>query len=266
MSFLRLNINDDYNKDMGDFDVSDQLRNYYGFDHWLQKTKWWWSILFWAEGVMLVNAYILYVKHNTMMGKKKKDLLSHYEFRTQIALAWIAPGTYDPRFANNEDSREAMRKRKTRSPSNSVASNSSHQSRLAKLPPRVSPRTINPANNVVAKNPAARFSDSSLAIGGSLSMRLRTDLKHRPARERKPKAKCQLHHWASSIEYHARTLWCQDCCVHLCADCFGTFHDVEDLIKDKAELKSRFKEQFTAMHTKREVDKLIASAPEVLGV
>ena len=48
-----------------------------------------------------------------------------------------------------------------------------------------------------------RFSDSSLAIGGSLAMRLRTDLKHRPAPERKPRSKCQLHRWASGLEFRA---------------------------------------------------------------
>ena len=58
------------------------------------------------------------------MGKKKKDLLSQYEFRKQIALAWIAPDTYDPCFAD-KDKKEAKRKRKSTSPSHSIASNSS---------------------------------------------------------------------------------------------------------------------------------------------
>jgi hypothetical protein len=58
---------------------------------------------------MLVNAYVLYVKHNTMMGKQKKRLLSQYEFRKQIALVWIAPDRYDPCFAK-KDKREANRK------------------------------------------------------------------------------------------------------------------------------------------------------------
>ena len=60
MKFLRLNINDDYNHDMGHVDMSDQLRNYYRFDHWMRKRKWWWSLFFWAKGVLLVNAYVCY--------------------------------------------------------------------------------------------------------------------------------------------------------------------------------------------------------------
>ena len=35
MSFLRLNINNEYNKGMGEVDVADQLCNYYRFNHWL---------------------------------------------------------------------------------------------------------------------------------------------------------------------------------------------------------------------------------------
>ena len=111
-----------------------------------------------------------------------------------------------------------------------------------------------------------RFSDSSLAIGGSLAMRLRTDLKHRPAPERKPRSKCQLHRWASGLQFRAGTLWCQDCQVHLCVGCFSTFHDVEDLIKDKVELNSLFQEQNTTKQTKRKARELVNSATQVAGV
>ena len=58
--FLRLNINNAYNKGMGEVDVADQLRNSYRFDHWLRKRKWWHAFFFWGFGVLLVNAYIAY--------------------------------------------------------------------------------------------------------------------------------------------------------------------------------------------------------------
>jgi hypothetical protein len=45
MRFFKLNINDSYNNDMGDVDVSDQLHISDCFDHWLRKRKGWWSIL-----------------------------------------------------------------------------------------------------------------------------------------------------------------------------------------------------------------------------
>jgi hypothetical protein len=209
---------------------------------------------------MLVNAYVLYVKHNSMMGKKKKHLLSQYEFRKQIALAWIAPNTYDPRFAKSEAKKC---KRKLPSPSQSISSISS-QSRSAKLSPRTSPRG-NLEEDVV-DDPAVRFTDSSLAIGGSLSRRLRTDLKHQPALERKPKSKCQLHHWASHCVYRARILWCQDCQVHLCVGCFSIFHDVEDLVENKVKLGSLFQEQQNTKQTKRKAGNLLAAATQMAEV
>jgi hypothetical protein len=43
---LRLNINDNYNKEMGHVNVSDQLQNYYWFDHYMRQQKRWWSIAF----------------------------------------------------------------------------------------------------------------------------------------------------------------------------------------------------------------------------
>ena len=70
--FLRLNINDEYNKEMGDVDISDQLRNSYRFDHWLRKTKWWWSMFFWGMGVELVNSYKMYPTYNLNMGMTKR--------------------------------------------------------------------------------------------------------------------------------------------------------------------------------------------------
>ena len=88
MKFLRLNIKDDYNHDMGRCDIADQLRNYYHFDHWMRKRKWWWSFFFWATGALLVNTYISY---KTYMISKGMQPMTHYEFRKAIALAWLDP-------------------------------------------------------------------------------------------------------------------------------------------------------------------------------
>ena len=93
MMFLRLSINNDYNYGMGGVDIADQLRNYYRFDHWMRKRKWWWSVFFWAIGVLLVNCYVSYKK---FMESKKMKAISHYEFRKAIALALIHPEQYWP--------------------------------------------------------------------------------------------------------------------------------------------------------------------------
>ena len=56
---------------MGIVYVADSLRGTYRADHWLIKSKWWWSLLFQTFGVMLYKR------------------LSQYEPRIEIALHWI---------------------------------------------------------------------------------------------------------------------------------------------------------------------------------
>ena len=93
VNFLRLNINDNYSYGMGLVDISNQLRNYYCFDHWMWKRKWWWLIFFWGLGVSLVNTYVLYKK---LMEENGRRPLSQYEFCRSILLAWLDSDTYWP--------------------------------------------------------------------------------------------------------------------------------------------------------------------------
>ena len=79
---------------MGDVDVADQLRNNYWFDHWLRKRKWWWSIMFWAIGVILVNSYIVNRRVNLEAGVSKSNLLLQHNFRKQVVMACISPNIY----------------------------------------------------------------------------------------------------------------------------------------------------------------------------
>jgi hypothetical protein len=81
LKFLRLNINNDYNLDMGHVDVADQLQGNYRIDHWQCQYKWWWSIWLWGFGVLLVNAYIFYKKVMEESGVPKKERLTQFEFR-----------------------------------------------------------------------------------------------------------------------------------------------------------------------------------------
>ena len=91
LKFLRLSINNEYNYGMGSVDIADQLRNYYHYDHWIWKRKWWWSVFFWGVGVLLVNCYVSY---KTFIKSKKHKPISHCEFRKAIALALIDPEQY----------------------------------------------------------------------------------------------------------------------------------------------------------------------------
>ena len=88
MMLLWLSINNEYNYGMGGVDIADQLQNYYHFNHWICKRKWWLSVFFWAIGVLLVNCYVSYKK---FMESKKMKPISHYEFCKAIALALIHP-------------------------------------------------------------------------------------------------------------------------------------------------------------------------------
>jgi hypothetical protein len=90
LRFLRLNVNDDYNKDMNAVDIADQLRNNYRFDHWLRNFKWWWSIFLWVFGVLLVNPYIVYTSVCDANGVPVRNQLTRNQFCLSVAKVWIA--------------------------------------------------------------------------------------------------------------------------------------------------------------------------------
>jgi hypothetical protein len=103
--FLRLNVIHKYNHTMGHVDVADQLRGSYRIDIYVRNRKWWWAIMFWAFGTLLTNAYVVYIKVNIAEGVDRKQLLSHYEFRKQIALNWL-DSSYEP--TTNEIQKTSM--------------------------------------------------------------------------------------------------------------------------------------------------------------
>ena len=57
--------------------------------NWLQNCKWWCSLLFWELGIMVFNAYVIYMIVNISEGIPRKDLLSHHNIRKAIAMNWI---------------------------------------------------------------------------------------------------------------------------------------------------------------------------------
>ena len=61
LKFLRLNQIDKYNKEMGGVDIADQLQGVYRIDRFVRNRKFWWSMLFWSIGVLLTNAYKVYL-------------------------------------------------------------------------------------------------------------------------------------------------------------------------------------------------------------
>lgn len=90
IAYYQTNIQNMYNFNMNSVDISDQLRSLYGFQHWVRNIKWWWALFMWVLCIILVNAYMLYkTAHLYIWCTDKKDIMSQYEFRKAIALAWI---------------------------------------------------------------------------------------------------------------------------------------------------------------------------------
>ena len=76
---------------MGGVDISDQLRGVYRCDRFVRNRKWWWSLLFWSNGVLLTNSYKLYLRVCKEEGVKVPQYKEQYQFRKAIAEYWINP-------------------------------------------------------------------------------------------------------------------------------------------------------------------------------
>ena len=99
-AYLRLNIIDQYNYFMGFVDLADQLRNVYRPDHFSRKRKWWAAMFWWAFGVCLTNAYVIYVHVCARDQLRPHEILSHREFLELVAEGYmfaetVAPGAKD---------------------------------------------------------------------------------------------------------------------------------------------------------------------------
>ena len=103
LQFLRLKHINEYNTNMGDVDLADQLRGAYRFDRWVRNRKWWWSLFFWQMGVAMTNAYVCYHKVCDCYGIEEKKRTSHLEFQKSIAENWI--GKYDSKKPSSNDPR-----------------------------------------------------------------------------------------------------------------------------------------------------------------
>jgi hypothetical protein len=241
LCFMRLNLNNAYNLDMGHVDVADQLRGNYRMDLWQRQYKWWWSVWLWGFGVLMVNAYVYYKKVMEENGVPKKEWLTHYEFRRHIALAWVQsdePSIKIRRRANLPVQEPVAGKRKA-APVATVTVRKSKRKVLGDFASVQSPPSTIAMSSITTNSTATKKSapikDSTLAaITGPFSRRLDPlvghfcmEVDHRP--------KCALHRWASGLEQTAIVFSCSFCCVTLCVECFRIFHTInsDDLIKNK---------------------------------
>jgi len=122
----------------------------------------------WALGVILVNAYVAYVSANTLIWcNKKKDLMSHYEFRKAVALGLIAPKEY---YKILEDEEESVASCSTSSTTTRNPGRPVKRRRVAK--------TRSECTKPVA---GCRVNDNTLhPVHGSLKCRLNRNVPHLP--------------------------------------------------------------------------------------
>jgi hypothetical protein len=193
---------------MGHVDVADQLRGSYRIDIYVRNRKWWWAIMFWAFGTLLTNAYVVYIKVNIAEGVDRKQLLSHYEFRKQIALNWL-DSSYEP--TTNEIQKTSM----------------------FSSPSSVSTITT-------ASSRANWCTDSSLSENGVLQCRLDTTLSHLPSRKKGNRPQCGLHAWTGT-RMQSDIMYCQSCNIHLCLDCYDIFHTRSNLVATKKQLRNEYR-------------------------
>jgi len=109
VKFLRLDVTDNYNNNMGSVDLADQYQNHYRIDFWLRFYKWWWSIFIWGIGVLAVNACLCYCDVMESEGIPQNKWLTHYEFQREIAMAWINLDEEDLRARRRRIAREQSR-------------------------------------------------------------------------------------------------------------------------------------------------------------
>ena len=88
----RLNVNHEYNFGMGGADIANQIRGSYRFDHWLRWYKWWHSIFWWGVQVLMTNSYKCYRRCHEIEGL---HAMTHYEYQTKIACAWLDHTYFD---------------------------------------------------------------------------------------------------------------------------------------------------------------------------
>jgi len=166
MKFLRFCISHDYNHEMNDNDIADQLRLQYRMMRFSRNNKWWWALWLWGYEVCLVNAYMMYCRYHQIYNLSLK--YNHYTFIEATAKAYIDPLNCWP--TRNRLHLKMIEKR------------------LA-CPPRA----------IEKRQRCTQFTDRTLCpVTGTLRCRRDETLCHfpKPVPKKKNPTQCQLHMWA----------------------------------------------------------------------
>jgi len=231
LRFLRLNVNDAYNTDMGHTDVADQLQNNYKFDHWFRNFKWWWSVMMWGIGVLLVNAHIVYRECMKDAGRERY-ILSQYEFRRLVAIAWASSDEPSMSQRKRMSSQNADMIRKRMTPSTSETGCGKRR--------KTTPQS---ASSDSSKSRAPKLTDTSIEATYGKRLDAFVQEGHFPVHKPEQRPKCALHKWAAGIEERRHVYSCSSCTISLCVACFPIFHKDHDLVNNKGKYEKQFKQQ-----------------------
>ncbi len=204
--FLRWNLSDDYNYEMNNNDIADQLRLVYRLQRFQCNEKWWWVLFMWGFEVTLANAYMMMQRYCEL--KCTRVPYSHHDFQEKVGLAYLDPNKHWP-----------CRK----SPPKLLAI--SHKTPKSKQQIPWAPRLD---NNALCPDT------------GQLKNRLDTTLNHMPIVPlgKKGDANCQLHRWAHKMQTsqhnippgaRQHVMMCRECCVNICLRCWELFHSEPNL-------------------------------------
>jgi hypothetical protein len=181
-------------------------------------------MIFFSENTVMRTSNNAYsakaVKVNIAEGVDRKQLLSHYDFRKEIALNWL-DSSYKPRTHQIKDA-----------PSKKMTAGL-----MSRFP---SPSSVSTITTTTSSSRAAFCTDTSLSENGLLQCRLDTTLTHLPSRKRGNRPQCALHSW-TGIRKERDILYCRSCNIHLCVDCYEIFHTRSNLVATKEQLTIEYK-------------------------
>ena len=181
-NFLHLDVNDSYNYNMNLVDLSDQLWNVYRFDHLMRNYKWWWYLLFWGHGLVLVNDDIIY---KTLCEEDKMKPMINYEFWHLVCFAKIDPTIFCSRdHLVSAVQQRGIRKKDgyitTTTASARIEIGKKRKYRKRKLDTEKSAATIKISSMKALGKKAPRVNDDALQPGGALDRRLNHENPHCP--------------------------------------------------------------------------------------
>ncbi|MFM8621986.1 MAG: hypothetical protein ACKOB3_01190, partial [Holophagaceae bacterium] len=197
-SFLWWNLSDDYNFEMNDNNVADQLRLVYRIMRFQRNIKWWWALFLWGYEVSLVNSYISYKRYCELKGVPVT--WTHHDWNEAIGYAHVDPNEYWPQ---------------RKSPPKSV--------------PKANAKSICHRFDSQALSPTRGWLRNRLAPLTHMPIMASKDhvcQLHRWAfREFNPNEPDHVKPKGS----RAQVMKCRECNVHLCLPCFEIYHTQERL-------------------------------------